>query len=328
MNRILLAFILSLLFLSTANSATLFHSEDFEDNADADTYGTNTESYWDDHNDCTSVVTNVPNNGTYAFRGSISENGTLDDITGQAGCLNPRNTIGLGPVTYGNTSDFLISSMVSGEIYVSWYHRFDQGELANLLGDSHKMFRVYTVASINDMILHIFSSGGMELLVNCDNQAGFPYTAGDANNGCIDYGNEEDCLNDVDCMWRTEPGKDLDGCNEEYKYGYDVGTFPDDGNYHHFEFYLKYGTGGNNDSEIKLTIDDVVKVDISDAVVIFTTGDKATSSVLPTNISAAGTTVTTVGWQVDDIEYWDGEPDAASSPYTLSGCSISGGSIN
>lgn len=276
-----------------SKAANLLYSENFEDGAESDTYGSSTSEYWNTHLGATGVVTDNSHGGTYSFRGSISENGTLDNILGKAGTANAYNQIGLGDVAYGSTANWDIEAETFDEIYVSWWHKWDEGELDNLWDgvsghghDTHKIIYFYTTHSSiqNYIIVSISYSRNLELIVNADNAASGDYQA-----------------------------------NETYH----IGEI-DDGAWHHFEFYLDYGTGQTADSNFTLTVDDVVVFDKPNIVAIYNTGDRCNYFSLPSNISAATTVVSSIGYQVDDIEVWDGLPAADTiSPSTPSGLSVS-----
>jgi hypothetical protein len=274
-----------LLSYSLVFSASLVFNENFEDGNASDTFGSSYASYWQTHINCTEVVTNTPHSGNYSFRGSLSESGSIDNISNEPGCVNAHNSFGQGPASYGNTSNFNVGTIDSGEFYLSWWVKFDSGELANLLSDTHKMLYLYTNGSANNLIMSVSDSRQLRLFVNADNQAGYPYTAGD-------------------------------NPDNNYQYGYNLGVVPslDDGNWHKFEFYAKWGTGGGSNSAIKVAVDDTNVLDVNNAVAIYQTGDHVWTAALPSNLSAAGTAVSSVGWQVDDIEIWDGLPDTTTPP--------------
>jgi hypothetical protein len=273
------SFVCLLFVCNPAFSASLVYSEDFEDGSASDTYGTSYKSYWQQFLSCTDVVKATPHGGDYSFRGLISETGVIDNISGKTGCSNPRTSLGQGATKYGNSRNFAVGEINTGEFYLSWWVKFDTGELSNLLSDSHKMLYMYTNGSTNYIILQVTSSRKLRLFVNADNQAGYPYSSGD---------------NPAD----------------SFKYGYGLGTFSDldDGNWHQIEFYSDWGTGSAPDSRIKIFVDSVVALDVDDAVAIYQTGDRVWTMMLPANVSAAKTKVSSVGWQVDDIEIWDGYP--------------------
>lgn len=284
------------IFLATASSgyAERVYFEGFEDGNAADTYGSGDAGYWSTFTGATEVIDDNPHAGTYSLRGSLSENGTADDITAEDGVPNIHGNIGLGNVIFGSTANFDMDTEINtGELYISWWHLWDSGELANLSDDTHKILYLYTDYPDDYIILRIDDAGNLRLFVNADGSAGWPYTAGD------------------------DP-------TNNYQYGYNLPTTAsiDDGRWHHFAIWIAYGTGGGSDSAIKVWLDNTLLLDVDDAVAINQTGDEGEFFCLPSNISAAGTTVTTVGWQVDDIEVHDVLPSAGSSATGIDGASV------
>jgi len=118
----------------------MVYCEDFEDGNEQDTYGTNYQEYHNIFTGSTEVVTNNCHQSTYCLRGNIGNDGTLDEITGEPGAINPHAEIGLGDVNYGSTSNFDLTTIDTNQIFISWWIKFDQDSLENLpLGCNHKM---------------------------------------------------------------------------------------------------------------------------------------------------------------------------------------------
>ncbi|RLB57073.1 MAG: hypothetical protein DRI90_18250, partial [Deltaproteobacteria bacterium] len=62
------------------------------------------------------------------------------------------------------------------------------------------------------------------------------------------------------------------------------------------------------DGAIRFWVDNGLVLDVSDAWLIYTTGETMGSFALPSNWNALSATMSTLGWQVDDIQIWDRDP--------------------
>ncbi len=261
----------------------MVYCEDFEDGDEQDTYGTNCEEYHDTFTGSTDVVTADCHESTYCLRGNLGNDGTPDAITGEPGAVNPHAEVGLGDVSYGSTANFDLSTIDTGEIAIAWWIKFDEDSLENLPpGKNHKMLYTNNAASEDYVILYTHNQGVLRLVVNGDNESGYPYTAGDDPQNSYQYGYD---LNDGD------GAVDID-----------------DGQWHRLAIWMRYGTGQTADGAIRFWVDNALVLDVSDAWLIYTTGETMGSFALPSNWNALSATMSTLGWQVDDIQIWDRDP--------------------
>ena len=84
-----------------------------------------------------------------------------------------------------------------------------------------------------------------------------------------------------------------------------------DGKWHLWEIYVKYNDYGSNNGILKIWFDSELKVDISNALLRVQPGGKISRMCFGYFHNNA---TTSSGWQIDDIEIWDGIPDSKSGP--------------
>jgi hypothetical protein len=192
--------------------AERIYFQDFESGSDAGIYGSNTEGYYNIHLGATGVTSVNPYAGSYSFRGSISENGTLDNILHKAGAPNAYNQSGDGAYTYGGTDEFDIWASHTAMITFQWWHLIDSGELGNLGGDTHKIIYIYTQEA---------DPSHSYIIIRVD------------DNGQICLLTYENGINQYQSCGAPETEIDMQGIDL------------DDGNWHQWMVHIEYGTGGN-----------------------------------------------------------------------------------
>jgi len=83
----------------------------------------------------------------------------------------------------------------------------------------------------------------------------------------------------------------------------------DDGNWHRLAIWMDYGTGQNSDGQIRFWVDDDQVLNVDDALLISTTGEIMYNFALPSNWNAYENVMSTLGWQVDNIQIWNTDPN-------------------
>ncbi len=306
--------------LSPIIAAERVYIEDFEDQNELDSLGTDFQEYYDTLTGSTNIVNIDCHDSTYCFRGNNGNTGIPDAITGEPGTVNPHTVWGGGDMVHGSTNNFDLADIDTGEVYISWWHKFDK-DIGDALpsGRIHKVFYArYTPVWDDNLIIYLNGGGSLRMVVSGDGQSGFPYTAGDADYGCANYTSENDCTDESinsnyrRCIWRDINVVTIPGCYEEYQYGFHISDrdeiYIDDGSWHHFSFWTNYGTGGTQDGQIKLWIDNELVLDIDNAWIISETGNKFDFFALPSNWNAYSYTMDSFGWQIDDVEIWNAVP--------------------
>lgn len=310
----------------------MIYCEDFEDDNELDTYPTT--NYLDYYNlfvDHTNLTT-VDCIGNSCLRGNLGNNGVPDKITGETGTVDPHASFGLGETTYGPNNLDLYSE-VGDELYLSWQHKFDEREVANLpTGTMHKILYAFEDNPAGYFIFKAYPPNELKLEVNGDGVAGFPYTAGDYREyGCSGLVTQLECENNARCIWRNGAVPETQGCLYSYQYGYDIdvdslGIDVDDGDWHKYSIWINYGDQQTNNGKIKFWVDDNLLLDVDDAWIINRENERMTSIGLPSNWNAYSNVMDSLGWQVDDIQIWDRVPVAildTTPPSAPSGLSVS-----
>jgi hypothetical protein len=281
---IIILFILTLSFPSHVIAASLVHSEDFEDNNRFITYGGTTD-YQATFTNGTAITTSSPHGGTYSMRFNLGETSALDPIEGFETEVNPHANIGLSGADYGNTSGFDCAGITTGEIYVSYWFKYDEGDLYKLSHQNHKVLYMHNTVYADNVILGHRYSGNLYLAVEGDADNTSEYELLDQSTPPIDY---------------------------------------DDGEWHQEAIWVKYGSPNTADGEIKYWVDGTLLVDETGIQFITTTDERVHYFELSGNHAEIGGVVS-VGFQIDDIEVWDGLPSAAEDPTpTINGCTVTG----
>lgn len=312
---IFLATILFAVFgvVKSSEAATKIFEYGFEDwTGDADTtsaypFGTNTSTYWTQHEQVTEVVescavggtTWTPHSGNNFFYTNAYD-GEIDSCLSAEGHVGTYNQYGLGAMTYGangnfNYQDYIHYETGARELYTKFEIKFDPN---------------WKNAS------WVNGSGEPAIATNANLKIFRTYMRQDGTDGCILYLNKTTfmsfaCTGEV--AWSR--GVNLLGAHS-------IDLL--DGEWHQIAVWHKLqDTVGSGYGSVKIWVDDILTQDYADLALTLEDDDFEYSYFL-NNFSAYYPT-SHLSMALDDIEIWDGLPDESSdttSPSAPLGLSV------
>ena len=299
MKRFVFLWLISLVFIDLfqipeiGNCANLIWREDFEDNSYLDTFGLSSgtvSNAWDGY----VITTNNPHSGSRSMRGNINnDSGAVDSITGapagQVGAGTYLNFGDSGTLQKGTNHNFYDAHR--NEFYVSYWMKLDNPFYTNSSWDSGQpAWKLF------------FTNGG--------------------NGVCLPVGGVTPNMRFTSSGVTVSSYGGGTTCNFSEAESYDSASInmANDGQWHRFQIYVYYGTAGNNDGILKVWVDGALRQNRTNLQLRSTSTGRFSRLTIghwhQGEIFGYCTESTgkKCGWQLDDLEVWDGNPSASGIP--------------